>query len=84
MSKFFIIVVLGLFIFGGIYISTIKIAENEVKRIELLADAFKNKEMELFCKDRIVSIKNGWSLEGIMLIKQDNFYNLRDCSVKHQ
>lgn len=71
--------IVGGFVLFGLRYATKKSAESAVKRIELLSDAFNNQGAELFCKDQIVSIKNGWSLEGVMLIKQDRFYDLRDC-----
>ena len=82
-GKFLIMAIIGfVVIFGSAYI-TIKIAESKVKKIELLSDAFNNQGAELFCKDQIVSTKSGWSLEGVMLIKQDRFYDLRDCFARH-
>lgn len=82
-GKFLILAFIGFVAFFGAGYTTIKIAESKVKKIELLSDAFNNQGAELFCKDQIVSTKSGWSLEGIMLIRQDRFYDLRDCFIRH-
>lgn len=53
----------------------------KIEKLKDLANAF-NQEKNLFCNGQIVTIKDGWVLDGTLLKKDDRYYYIDDCFTK--
>lgn len=72
-----LLLVMGIVLFIGMRVVDYSI-KSKVQKIESLKHSF-NQGNDLFCKDTVVSINNGWVLDAQLLRKGDKYYYIEDC-----
>ena len=76
-----LLLVMGIVLFIGMRVVDYSI-KSKVQKIESLKHSF-NQGNDLFCREAVISINGGWTLDAQLLRKNDKYFFIGDCFIRN-